>query len=54
MRKLLLIKKELALIVAILTVGIYIVSYGQADLITGSVNCENTIWTSQIRCEEFK
>ena len=53
MRKFSLIKRELSLIFAVLTVGIYIAFYGHTNIVTGFVDCDNTALHSHFRCEEY-
>ena len=51
MKKLLTIKRELVLMLVVLIVGIYIVTNGHTNLVTGFMDCDNTVLHSHIRCE---
>ncbi len=52
MSKLALVKNELLLILAVLSVGIYIAFFGHADMVTGFVDCDETTWHSHFICGE--
>lgn len=52
MSKLALVKSELLLLLAVLSVGSYIAFFGHADVVTGIVDCNETAFHSHFRCEQ--